>query len=281
MKKMKKSRLAKALAIALFLLTLPAALSAQNLAAWFAKPANQAAYGAIAADAEALAVVLRAASLSDSLLSKRLEEAARKQVPANVIMATLAEDVRKYLQVSQSLRLRKLQPTNAEQASTMVAQVSLLIRAGIEGRELDASLDLAVDKLGAKPAAVSRAVAALSVTAAARAEYKLSVEESLFFTAALVQSNLADRKMNSVLASIKNLIAKGGSTDAALDAVMESVSMGNSEKAKSGSSDTTNTPSLKNKEDQTRPENKGGGEKPSNTGSGQGNDGRNKSGRGD
>jgi hypothetical protein len=224
--------------------------------------------------------VVRAASLSDSLLSKRLEEAARKRIPANVIVTTLAEDVRQYLQVSQALRIRKLQPVNTEQASTMVAQVSLLIRAGIEARELDASLDAAVGKLGVKPAAVSRAVAALSVTAAARAEYKLSIEESLSFTTVLVQSNLTDRKMNSVLASIKNFIAKGGSTGAALDAVMESVSMGNSEKAKGGSSDTTNTPSLKNKEGQTRPENDGGGEIPSNAGSGQGNDGGNNSGRG-
>ena len=90
------SRAAKAFAVLAFLLALAAPLAAQDLAAWFAKAANQAAYGAIAAEAQTLAIALRAASLSDSLLAARLEEAARKRVPAPLLLATLKEDTARY-----------------------------------------------------------------------------------------------------------------------------------------------------------------------------------------
>ncbi|HWR11177.1 MAG TPA: hypothetical protein VN445_05115 [Rectinemataceae bacterium] len=211
--------------LALLLVALfPADIAAQDLKAWFAKPANQAAYGAIATEAQILAEAIKKASLSDSLIATRLEEAAKKRIPATVLIATLKEDTARYLIVSDALRLRDLQPKNEKQATAMVEQIALLLRAGIERNELGAALDAAVSKLGkvagGKPA-VSRAIAALSVVANARAEYVMSEEESLLLVITLVESDLSDKKMDSVLAFIKNVIAKGGSVSDALDAIVE------------------------------------------------------------
>jgi len=208
----------------LLVLLFPFNAAAQDLQAWFNKPANQAAYGAIAAETRILAEAIQKASLSDSLIAARLEEAAKKRIPANVLLATLKEDTARYLIVSDALRLRGLQPENEKQATAMVEQVALLLRAGIDRTELDATLDAAVSKLGMKAGgktAVTRTVAALSVVANARAAYGMSKEESLLLARALVESKLSDKKLDSVLDSIQKAMAKGGTIGEALDSVIE------------------------------------------------------------
>ena len=229
------SRAAKAFAVLAFLLALAAPLAAQDLAAWFAKPANQAAYGAIAAEAQTLAIALRAASLSDSLLAARLEEAARKRVPAPLLLATLREDTARYLSVSEALRDRGLLPADAKKASAMVEQVALLLRGGIVASELNAALDASIAKLGAKAAnnaAVTRAVAALSVVASAKAQYGLSEESSRLLAVALTESDLSNHKLDSILDSIATILAQGGSVSEALNSAIATISKGTSAKAK-------------------------------------------------
>ena len=137
-------RSARLIAVFTLLLALAASLSAQDLAVWFAKPANQAAYGAIAAEAQSLAAAVRAASLSDSLLAARLEEAARKHIRASVLLTTLKEDTARYLSISAALRGRGLLPSDAKKASAIVEQVAILLRGGIVASELNAALDAAV-----------------------------------------------------------------------------------------------------------------------------------------
>lgn len=211
------------LALSLVLL-FPLNAAAQDLQAWFSKPANQAAYGAIAAETRILAEAIQGASLSDSLIAARLEEAAKKRIPANVLLATLRDDTARYLIVSDVLRLRGLLPDNEKQATATVEQVALLLRAGIDRTELDATLDAAVSKLGMKAGgktAVTRTVAALSVVANAQVEYGMSKEESLLLAMALVESKLSDNKLDSVLDAIKKTMAKGGTIGEALDSVIE------------------------------------------------------------
>ena len=229
------SRAAKAFAVLALLFALTASLSAQDLAAWFAKPANQAAYGAIAAEAQTLAVALRAASLSDSLLAARLEEAARKRVPASLLLATLRDDMARYLSVSAALRDHGLLPPDAKKASAMVEQVALLLRGGIDEDQLNAALDASIAKLGAKAAnnaAVTRAVAALSVVANAKAQYGLSEESSRLLAVALAESNLSNKKLDSVLDSIATFLAQGGSASEALNSAIAAISKGDSAKAR-------------------------------------------------
>lgn len=245
------SRAAKAFAVLALLFALTASLSAQDLAAWFAKPANQAAYGAIAAEAQTLAAAVRAASLSDSLLAARLEEAARKRVPAPLLLSTLREDTARYLSVSDALRDRGLLPADAKKASAMVEQVALLLRGGIVAGELNAALDAAIAKLGAKAAnnaAVTRAVAALSVVASAKAQYGLSEESSRLLAVALTESDLSNKKLDSILDSIATILAQGGSVSEALNSAIATISKGNSAKAKA--SEKSNSGNSGEKENQ-------------------------------
>lgn len=251
-------RAARVFAVFALLLALTASLSAQDLAAWFAKAANQAAYGAIAAEAQILAANVRAASLSDSLLAARLEEAARKRVPASVLLATLKEDTARYLSVSVAFRGRGLLPSDAKKASTMVEQVALLLRGGIAESELDAALDAAVAKLGAKAAnnaAVTRAVAALSVVANAKAQYGFSEENCRLLAIALVQSSLSDKKLDTLFSSLKNFVANGGSVDDALNSVIATMSKGKSAEIKDKASEKSNSNNSREKENQEGSEN--------------------------
>ncbi len=245
--------------LALLLVVLfPFNAAAQDLQAWFNKPANQAAYGAIAAETRILAEAIQKASLSDSLITARLEEAAKKRIPANVLLATLKEDTARYLIVSDALRLRGLQPENEKQATAMVEQVALLLRAGIGRAELDATLDAAVSMLGMKAGgktAVTRTVAALSVVANAQAAYGMSKEESLLLARALVESKLSDKKLDSVLDSIQKVIAKGGTIGEALTSVIEKELTIKAVEAKTKSKTTANE-NAKDKTNQGKSENK-------------------------
>lgn len=261
----------------MLLFALPALLSAQDLAAWFSKTANRATYGSIAAEVDALAAALRESALSDSLLSQRLEEGARKRVPVATMLSTLKEDVDRYLQVSEALNLRELLPSDVKQATTTVAQFSLLLRAGTTGTELEVSLDAGIATLGAKAPAVARAIAALTVTAAARAEFSLRKEDIPSFAVALVRSGLADKNLGFVLASAKKLVAKGESANVALNEALANLSADDSAKAKPGTPKDDGSPASKENKGKNRPEDgEGNGKKPS----GSGIDGRNSSGRG-
>ena len=232
MKKVFCRSLSRAIAAMVFVLALPALAAAQNVAAWFAKPANTAVYGSIAAEVEALGASIRAASLSDSLIAKRLEEAARKHVAPATLLATLKADTGRALFVAKALGSRGLLSTDPKKSTFAVEQATLLLRAGIDETELGAVLDASVRKSGRNEAAVSRALAALLVAVTAEATYKLSESESLFLAIGLVTSNLPEGKLDTILASVANLVKNGSSVSDALEAVIEKVSKGNSTEAK-------------------------------------------------
>jgi len=81
MKKTRCDSTYRLIAAMAFSLALPVSITAQDLVVWFAKPYNTAVYGSIAAQVEPLGASIKAASLSDSLLAKRLEEASKKHIP--------------------------------------------------------------------------------------------------------------------------------------------------------------------------------------------------------
>ena len=255
----------------LFLFALAAAAGAQNLAAWFAKPANQAAYGAIAEKVDALASSLKASSLSDSLLAARLEEAARKRVPAASLLVTLEADTTRYLTVSAALRDRSLLPENEKMASTAVGQAALLLRAGLGENILEASLDASLDKLGAKAGgsvAVSRAIATLSVVATAHAAYGLSDDECLFLAWALAGSDLADKRLDAALAPMKSIMAKGASASEALRAAIATLTKGRSGAAEAKAAEKSNAGKSAEKENQGKSGQKGNSGQSGNNGGG-------------
>ena len=230
--KSRKLSLLQYAAATLLLLAVPAAAGAQELAAWFSKPANQGAYGVIAEEARTLSTILRGALLSESLIAARLEEGARKHVPPSIILATLKEDTSRFVAISASLRSRSLLPNDSRKASATVEQINLLLRAGVDEKTLDAALDAALKKLGGKDSAVpviSRAVAALSVVATARAQYGLSARGCPLIAAALVESDLSDGRLDSVLAALGGAISNGELAGEALSAAIGRGSKGTSE----------------------------------------------------
>ncbi|HWP68515.1 MAG TPA: hypothetical protein VN437_04375, partial [Rectinemataceae bacterium] len=107
-------------------------------------------------------------------------------------------------------------------------QTTLLLRAGIDDIELGAVLDATAKKNGRNNAAASRALAALSVAVTAEATYNLSESESLYLAIGLVTSDLPEGKLDTILASVANLVKKGSSVSDALETVIEKVSKGNS-----------------------------------------------------
>lgn len=246
--------MAYALAVSMLLFALPALLSAQDLAAWFSKTANQTTYGSIADDVDMLSGALRVSGLSDSLLSQRLEEGARKRVPAAIMLATLREDVERYMLVSGALDTRKLLSPDVKKATATVAQVSLLLRAGTTEMEFEASLDAGIATIGVGAPVVTRAIAALTVTATARAEFNLRKEDSASFAAALVRSGLADKNMGSVIATVKKLVAKGESAHAALNDALASLPAADSMKARPGNPKDDGSPASKEDKGKNRQE---------------------------
>ena len=237
----------------IFFFAFAASAGAQNLAAWFARPANQAAYGAIAAEVDALAASLKASSLPDSLLAVRLEEAAKKKIPFTVLVATLKADTARYLAISAALRDRSLLPENDKKTATTVEQTALLLRAGIDEKTLEASLDASRKKLGSKAKGsdvVSRAIATLSVVATANATYGLSGEERLLFAAALAGSDLSDKKLEDVLTPMKGIVTKGGSTGEAFQAVIAAAAKGKTSEVKDNSEGKSNSGKSSGKDNQ-------------------------------
>jgi len=249
-------RLAAALLMAA---AIPSFAAAQNLAAWFAAPANHAAYGALAAEAQQMAVSLIQAGLSDSLLADRLIEAAKKRVPPATLAATLREDTQRCLAVAASLRSLGLLPSDPKKASASVEQASLLLRAGISEQALRAALAAAADKLGANQAAVDRALAALSVVATIQAEYRLSDAEVLALATGLVGCDLSNGKLNSLIAAVKSAVKKGLSVSQAIDDSLAKVTKGKSSNA--ASEKASNADKEKEKKEKDKETGKGNGSK--------------------
>jgi hypothetical protein len=238
------ARAAFRLSLALLLsAAIPSVVAAQNVAAWFAAPANHAAYGALAAETQQLAAALVQASLSDSLIAERLVEAAKKRVAPATLAATLCEDTQRYLAVAASLRGLSLLPSDPKKASAAVDQAALLLRAGISESVLRATLAAAAGKLGANQATIDRALAALSVVAAIEAEYRLSEAEVLALATGLVDCDLSNGKLSSLTAAIKSAVKKGLPLLQAIDDSLAKVTKG-----KSSNADKENEKKAKEKE---------------------------------
>ena len=265
MKKIRRDTVSRSIVLLFFVLTLPASVAAQDVAAWFAKPANAKVYGSIAVEVEALGASIRAASLSDSLLANRLEEAAKKtRFRQGHSLATLKADTEKALALSKALSSRGLLSTDRKKATLAVEQATLLLRAGVKEGELCAVLDAAAKKGGKREASASRAFAALSVAAAVEADYRLSDDQCLLLAVWLVASDLPEGKLNSILSSIASLMKQGSSATEALDVAMGKVSKGKSSEAKATEEEKTKADSSGNKKSEEKSSEKNDKEKSDN-----------------
>lgn len=209
MKASGKSRPSLPLAVIVFLLlALPAAFG-QEVKAWFARPENARNYAPIMEEALTLGAQATAAGLPDSILASRLEEGSRKHVPPEALIAALREDAARMAEISQALRARSLFPRDRKAAAAALRQALILFRAGIAENEFERTFDGAAKRMGKNDAALRRAMAALSVAASAKAEYRLGSDDILVIIDALVASDRSDDEFKALLLSISEYVKRG------------------------------------------------------------------------
>ena len=210
----------------------PLSLGAQALDRWLAKPGVLESYGSIEAEITAAAKELEQLSLSEELLISRLEEAAKKNVPASALLTALNDDMEYIRTIVRNFTARNLLPARQKDADKAVQQALLLVRTGIGETEFATALDLASsleDLNGKQSSIISRAFSALGVTASVHAAYGLSEDSRKTLAAYLITSELAERKFDSVMAQLANRIKNGENVEMAVS------SLGKSDNAANGS----------------------------------------------
>jgi hypothetical protein len=200
----------------------PMPLGAQTLERWFSKPAVSESYESIKAEIMAAAEELRRLSLSEDLLLSRLEEAATKNVSATALLAGISADMDYVRTILEDFKTRNLLLAKEKDAAKAMQNALLIVRAGIEEKELERALDLASSQgelKGRQSAILSRAFAALGVTASAKAVYGLSESSRAILAEYLITSQLTERKFDSVIAEIAERIKKGETAELAVSSL--------------------------------------------------------------
>ncbi len=213
------------LAAIFFAVAGPLPLGAQTLERWFAKPAISESYGSIKAEMMAAANELGRLSLSEDLLLSRLEEAAKKNVSAPVLLTAVRADMDYIRRIVRSLTAKSLFPAKPKDAARAAQNALLLVRAGIGEAELETALDLASsrgDLKGKQSSILSRAFTALGVAASAKAAYGLSENSRFVLAKYLITSELTERKFDSVMTQIAEKIKRGETADLAVSSLENS-----------------------------------------------------------
>jgi len=226
-----RSSAALAVLLALMLVALPRAVSAQTVASWFSKSGNSAVYGAIANEIKSMAQQFQSLGLSDSILTARLEEAYRKRVSPDILLASLKLDTQRATQLSSMLRENGLFPSDRKTATSTVGQMLILMRAGLTEAEMGGALRAGVAKSGKSAKAVSRALAALAAIATANAQSGMTEEERLSLASELIASSLSENQFGPMVAARK---ASQSSEGRASEASSKSSDNAQSGKAESG-----------------------------------------------
>jgi len=209
----------------LLILGVPRILFAQTAAAWLTKPSNVAVYGAIVPEVKTMIQQLDKLGLPDSILATRLEEGARKQVNPEILVASLRVDMQRVVRLAAILRSNGIFPSNRNTASSAVEQMLIFIRAGLTEAEVRNALEAGVAKSGAKPKAMTRALAALSVVTSAKARFGLGEEDRLRLASALIASDIDEDGFGSILVSIEEFTSAGRSATEAVSKALEKASI--------------------------------------------------------
>jgi len=221
-----RSSLFAYIAMAALTLVAPSLLSAQEVEAWFKKPANAALYSQVREDVIAMASKMQALGLSDSILASRLEEGARKNVQPNVLEASLQGDLQRAIAAVSILKENGLFSSDKKKATAAVEQMLILMRAGTSEDEFRISLKAAIAKNGKQESALSRVISALSVVVEAQAAYQLSETDRKRLALALIASDMSEKRFDSILASMAGFAEAGYRGSEALTKALEKASLG-------------------------------------------------------
>lgn len=214
--------------IAAFVLMLstPSLLFAQEVEAWFKKPANAALYSQVREEAIAMASQIQALGLYDSILASRLEEGLRKKVSPNILQASLQADLQRAIAAASILKENALFPSDKKKATAVVEQMLILMRAGTSEDEFRLSLKAATAKNGKQESALTRAISALSVVAEAQAAYQLNASDRQRLALALIASDMNEMRFDSIFASMNAFVQAGYRGSEALTKALEKASLG-------------------------------------------------------
>ena len=259
-KKISSTSLFACITMAILMLSAPTLLSAQEVEAWFKKPANAVLYNQVREDVIAIASQIRAIGLSDSLLASRLEEGARKSVPPSILQASLQGDLQRAITASSILKENSLFSSDKKKATAMIEQILILMRAGTSEDEFQLSLKAAIAKSGKRESALSRTISALSVVVEANAIYQLNETDRKRLALALITSDMSEKRFDSILVSMAGFAKAGYRGSEALTKALEKASLGTSGWQKSADEGTGGSaPGVQNGS-QSKPQgNQGGG----------------------
>lgn len=191
------------------MLSAPSMLFAQEVEAWFKKPANAALYSQIREEAIAMASQMQALGLYDSILASRLEEGSRKKVLPNILQASLQADLQRAIVATSILEENGLFPSDKKKATAVVEQMLILMRVGTSEDEFRLSLKAAIEKTKKQESALSRAISALSVMAEAQVAYELNAKDRQRLVLALITSDLNEKDFDSILVSMEAFAQAG------------------------------------------------------------------------
>ncbi|HUX41590.1 MAG TPA: hypothetical protein VMV83_10535 [Rectinemataceae bacterium] len=196
------------------------ALAAQEVSSWFDRSPDAAAYAAVKQDLLALAARSISGMHSDRPLAERLAEGARKRVAPDRLLAALGTETDRLLSAAAEIDKRGLLPTDSRSAGTMMAQVGIALRAGLEPNDIGAAFDGASARLGVSPAARDRALAVIS----AMTGLSLDAKQRSALIAALAASQLPTVRFRGVRGALAELLARHLTPEQATQSLIDSFS---------------------------------------------------------
>jgi len=194
------------------------ALAAQEVATWFARSPDAAAYAAIQQELLSLAARSVVGMHSDSPLAERLAEGARKHVAPERLVAALGNETDRLLAAAVDIDKLGLLPTDAHSAGNLMTQVGIGLRAGLDPKDIGAAFAGASARMGQGAAARDRALAVVSAVAG----LSLDPNQRYALIGALAASPLPTVRFRGVRGALAELLARHLTPEQATQALIDS-----------------------------------------------------------
>lgn len=189
----------------------------QEMRAWFERSPEAAAYAAIRDRVEELSLRARKAGLPERLLAGRLVEGAAKRADPERLLLALSEEADRLIALKSSLGERGLLPSDPGEAEGILAEGSVLLRAGLGLPLLLSAVDASPRDRGGPGAAVARAFAALGAVLSVHARFALGEAAASALAASLAGSSLPESRFGSLV----SLFARGRASGLSADRIAE------------------------------------------------------------
>ena len=205
------------------LLLVPLLLAAASLAAgqgtrdWFERDPEAAAYAGIRSGVEALSLRAQGEGLPESLLLRRLVEGAAKRAEPERLLLALSEETERLVALKKALGGRGLLPRDPAKAEGILAEGSVILRAGVGLPLLLSAVDASLGGGAGPDASAARAYAALGAAISVNARFPLGEAAFRALALALAGSSLPEGRFGAFVA----VFARGRASGLAADRIAE------------------------------------------------------------